>query len=83
MNTTTCASAKTYAARGAEAPETAKPAHSEYATPSFAEHLRAFLVDVFHKTGVLAELSEDEPEEPDSDGDPEDWSDEERSETEA
>jgi hypothetical protein len=71
------------AARGAEAPETAKPAHSEYATPSFAEHLRAFLVDVFHKTGVLAELSEDEPEEPDSDGDPEDWSDEERSETEA
>ena len=71
------------AARGAEAPETAKPADSEYATPSFAEHLRAFLVDVFHKTGVLAELSEDEPEEPDSDGDPEDWSDEERSETEA
>ena len=71
------------AARGAEAPETAKPAHSEYATPSFAEHLRAFLVDVFHKTGVLVELSEDEPEEPDSDGDPEDWSDEERSETEA
>ena len=72
------------AARGAEAPETAKPAHSEYATPSFAEHLRAFLVDVFHKTGVLAELSEDdEPEEPDSDGDPEDWSDEEESETEA
>ena len=71
------------AARGAEAPETAKPAHSEYATPSFAEHLRAFLMDVFHKTGVLAELSEDEPEEPDSDGDPEDWSDEERSETEA
>lgn len=72
------------AARGAEAPETAKPADSEYATPSFAEHLRAFLVDVFHKTGVLAELSEDdEPEEPDSDGDPEDWSDEEESETEA
>ena len=75
------AKARRRAARGAEAPETAKPAHSEYATPSFAEHLRAFLVDVFHKTGVLAELSEDEPEEPDSDGDPEDWSDEERSET--
>ena len=71
-----------YAAR-ARATETAEPADSEYATRPFAEHLRAFLVDVFHKTGVLAELSEDEPEEPDSDGDPEDWSDEEESETEA
>lgn len=66
------------AARGAEAPETAKPAHSEYATPSFAEHLREFLVDIFYKTGVLAELSEDEHDsEPDSEGDPDDWSDEE------
>ena len=70
------------AARGAEATETAKPADSKYATPPFAEHLREFLVHVFRETGVLAELSEDEPEEPDSEGDLDDWSDEEE-ETEA
>ena len=71
-----------YAAR-ARATETAEPADSEYATRPFAEHLRAFLVDVFYKTGVLAELSEDEPKAPGSEGDPGDWSDEEGKETEA
>jgi type II secretory pathway pseudopilin PulG len=69
------------AARGAASPPsttTASPADSKYATPSFAEHLREFLVDIFYKTGVLAELSEDEHDsEPDSEGDPDDWSDEE------
>ena len=39
-------------------------------------------MDIFYKTGVLAELSEDEPDsEPDSEGDPDDWSDEEEEET--
>ena len=71
-----------YAAR-ARATETAEPADSEYATRPFAEHLRAFLVDVFYKTGVLAELSEDEPKAPGSEGDPGDWSDEEGKATEA
>jgi type II secretory pathway pseudopilin PulG len=69
------------AARGDASPPsttTASPADSKYATPSFAEHLREFLVDIFYKTGVLAELSEDEHDsEPDSEGDPDDWSDEE------
>ena len=73
------------AARGAASPPsttTASPADSKYATPSFAEHLREFLVDIFYKTGVLAELSEDEHDsEPDSEGDPDDWSDEEEEET--
>ena len=71
-----------YAAR-ARATETAEPADSEYATRPFAEHLRAFLVDVFYKAGVLAELSEDEPKAPGSEGDPGDWSDGEGKETEA